>query len=151
MLFFFGVRMDMTVVYYNRTPSEPVGIYLRIPLEILKKGDYVVMHAPENIKGYYDNFLRENETLIKTVYALPGDKYTITEDLISINDKELGTISKTDSRGRILPHAAIGDFIVPEGSFVPLALSNPNSFDARYYGDVPQSLIVAKVIPLWVW
>ena len=59
-------------------------------------------------------------------------------------------ISTRDSLGRsIIPQ--YGKHHVNKGYFLPIGLNNKNSYDGRYFGEVPIKNIKNKVIPLIIF
>lgn len=107
------------------------------------------MKVPEDMKQYcYERgWMKKNEPLLKTVYALPGESYQITDNEIFVNNVKVGQVSKTDLKGLPLPQKK-GEYIIAPGNFLPLATDKENSFDGRYFGDVSTELIISKVIPI---
>ena len=128
----------------NLSDSIPAGLYMRLPLDDIKKGDIVIFDMPENI----DKYVHEREyivtnchSFIKIVGGLEGDKVENRENILYINDKEIGKISFTDTIGRDLPQ--IDDFKISKNHFFPLG-THKNSFDGRYYGEIDKKFIKNK-------
>ena len=149
LLYEIGKCMQLHKIFYiNTTASEPIGIYLVKEGEI-RKGDLVVFKVPENAESiiYGRKFLQPPALLLKEVYALPGERYKITDIYIYVNGCQVGRVYEKDSRGMLLPKLR-GDFTVREDHFLTLATYKETSLDSRYFGDIAKELIVAKVIPL---
>ena len=139
-----------TLLYYNGSASEPTGWYLVVPwLRPLRHGDKVLLRVPPDMEAYAfgRGWMRSDEPMLKTVYGLPGDRFSIDAREIRVNGAAVGEIRASDSQGLPLP-ALRGDFAVPPEHILPLALNRPNSFDGRYFGAVPATLIRHRVIPL---
>jgi type IV secretory pathway protease TraF len=103
----------------NASPSEPPGIY-RLTHEPLIRGAYVVLKMP-----------------LKQIAALPGDTVRVTPEGSYVN-------------GKLWPHSAIptgASNHFPFGTYVlhPNQLwvlgDNPLSYDSRYFGMIPESLV----------
>lgn len=113
----------------NDSASMPMGLY-RVTHEPFQRGSIVLLREP-----------------LKEIVAVPGDTVQWSAKGVSVN-------------GRLLEHSA-----VPEGSPYPpypyttLKLApyqyvtmghHPLSYDARYTGATPASLLASTVQPLWV-
>ena len=136
------------LLYLNTTASEPLGVYVIEKSEI-KKGDMVVFKVPPNAEDiiYGRNLLKKPGLMLKEVYALPGENYTITDKYIYVNGCRVGKVSEKDSKELPLPKLR-GNFTVKKGYFLALATYRETSLDSRYFGEVSQELIVAKVTPI---
>lgn len=128
----------------NLSTSIPAGIYLKLPLDDIKKGDIVIFDMPEDI----DKFVHEREyivkkchSFIKIVGGIEGDRIEKKDNFLYINNEKIGKISLTDTIGRRLPQ--IENFKVSKNKFFPIG-SHINSFDGRYYGEVEKNLIRNK-------
>lgn len=125
---FIGVLYLLTHFTLNGSASMPVGLY-RITHEPIQHGSLVLLKEP-----------------LKEIVAVPGDTVRWDPTGVSVN-------------GRLLEHSA-----VPSGSpyppypYITLKLApdqyvamgnNPLSYDARYLGPTPTSLIASTVEPFW--
>ena len=109
------------LIYYNSTPSMPLGLYfVRRPVTALKKGMVVLFRLPDGLNSFAagTSWLKPGEVLIKYVGALPGDLVCVGEEL-SIDGEAFGRISSDDGAGVALPRQR-GCFVVPEGYFLPV-------------------------------
>ena len=141
------------LMYFNSSPSLPIGFYMKVSDETpLKRGDLVILKVPEEMRQYvYErSWLKEGSPLLKIVYAIPGDTYLINSEAIFVNGKYVGGILKEDGSGWPLPRTR-GSFTVRDGCFLPIAARFQHSFDGRYFGQVSQSLIIARVKPLLIF
>ena len=146
-----GVHFSIPFLYWNHTESEPKGLYLAVPGSI-QKGDLVVMKVPDHMKDicYGRGWMKENETMLKTVAALERDWYEVRDREFFVNGVRIGFISETDSHGLPLPQLKAGKYVVEADFFLPIANQKANSFDGRYFGPVSKNLIVAKVVPIYL-
>lgn len=132
-----------TLYYCNTSPSQPRGLYRVIDDgQPIRLHDLVVLRPPDDRLSV--------KTILKTVYALPGDTYAITDRWISVNGQPIGRVFAEDTSGAPLPKLR-GSFVVPDGHFLPLAVHVDRSYDGRYFGAVAQSEIIQKVAPLLLW
>jgi type IV secretory pathway protease TraF len=124
----FGALFALTHLTLNESPSMPIGLY-RISHEPIRHGSLVLLKDP-----------------LKEIVAVPGDTVRWDATGVSVN-------------GRLLDNSAI-----PSGSPYPpypyttLKLApdqyvtmghHPLSFDARYTGPTPATLIATTIKPLW--
>lgn len=148
-----GFEVVPKIFYVNVTSSLPRGLYLRVPKEEIKKGDYIVYEPSEEVKkiiiqngwgnGKYD--------FLKKVGAVSGETYEIDEKTLTfeIGGKYIGQVYEKDNAGKEMPKLR-GKFEVPQGYVLPIATSE-RSFDGRYSGAIEQSRIKAKVVPFLTW
>ena len=122
----------------NISPSAPRGIYMVLPGAFYDYGDFLLVSCPED----YPPLAKKGDTLLKTVRGFPGDRYTVTDKELIINEQ-----SYPIYRADYLPHLTPGVYVVPEGTL--LCLNNPEfSFDSRYIGPVAISNIQHKVFQI---
>jgi conjugative transfer signal peptidase TraF len=140
----------------NLTPSEPLGLWR---IEVLSRsaevGDLVFVCAPATAmfeearrRGYLRRGLcdRGFAPLIKTVAALPGQHVEITDHVV-IDGRSLAAsaVRKTDGEGRTITPYPGG--IVPPGHLY-LHSSFASSYDARYFGPVPETGLLGLARPV---
>ncbi len=136
------------LVFYNPSPSMPIGYYLRaaappakgriIAFRVPGPGRaYATAHIPYVVRG----------AIIKPVIAAAGDQ-VCTGDQLKINGRVVAPIATADRQGRALPQWRDCRVLRRDEYFV---FSNriPNSFDSRYYGPVAQSEVIGTFRPLW--
>lgn len=143
-------------IYVNRTPSEPYGLYRRVPIQSIRDvhiGDLVIVSVPEEMKQYIygRHWAKDNTPLIKSVGGMAGDQYTVSDYSFYINERYIGIVSTQDVEGLPLPHIPSGVHTIQEGNFLAISSYNENSFDSRYMGEIPQQNIIAKVVPWITW
>ena len=136
--------------FLNLTGSEPRGIYLERPFDgTLHRGDLVFMKCPPGFEKfiYGRKWLPYGWPLLKTVRGIPGDGYCVSETDVSVEGKRFGPVFSFDRQGQPLP-VLRGCWRVPPRHFLPIATGLDNSFDGRYFGAVPDSLIIGKAVPV---
>jgi conjugative transfer signal peptidase TraF len=121
----------------NRTPSEPLGVYVRAPGAPVRVSAVIAFPAPAAAFPYADRregFLHETP-ILKAVAALAGDRVCTLGGVLTINGVRRAPIAARDSRGVPLPHWTACRRLAAGEAFV---FSNrvPNSFDSRYFGPV---------------
>jgi type IV secretory pathway protease TraF len=124
----FGALFALTHLTLNESPSMPIGLY-RISHEPLRHGSLVLLKDP-----------------LKEIVAVPGDTVRWDATGVSVN-------------GRLLDNSAIpSDSPYPPYPYTTLKLApdqyvtmgqHPLSFDTRYTGPTPSSLIASTVQPFW--
>lgn len=135
-------------LYWNPTPSVPVGLYWRTDAAFVR-GDLVVARPPQAARDIADarGYLPKAVPLLKRVAATEGDEICATGTTISINGKALAERLVADSQGRSMP---VWDGCHRLGDEVFLLLPEvPSSFDGRYFGAIPRASVIGKAIPIW--
>jgi len=110
----------------NETGSEPRGLYW-LAHQPFKRGTLVRLRMP-----------------LKTITALPGDHVTFSPEGVYVD----GTLVPNSAPEPELPHFPFGSYTVPADMFLALA-QNPDSWDGRYVGFLPESLISSTIKPVW--
>ena len=143
-IFLLSIVFRVSGIYYNNTPSFPVGFY-KIVDEPVGKGAYVSFCPPQdevfdiavarqyistgNCPGGYG-------MLLKRVFAQGGDIVSINAAGITVNDSLLPNSAqlKTDIDGSELPQYHMGARMLNDSEYLLMSDVNSNSFDARYFG-----------------
>jgi conjugative transfer signal peptidase TraF len=136
--------------WLNLSRSEPVGLYVVTPLNgNLKRGETVLMKCPEGFEKYLygRKWLPEGWPLFKTVGAVPGDTFCISQTELAVQGKTLGPVYSADRKGLPMP-VIRGCRTVREDHFLPVATGLKSSFDGRYFGAVPVSTVIGKTRPV---
>jgi len=124
-----------------------------------QRGDVMVFKFPEDGKTNY----------IKRVVGLPGDTIRYADKKLYINgalvpenlvanlapyhlyDEQLG-----EKKHRLIEHQlrrnskAEGEWTVPEASYFVMGDNRDNSNDSRFWGVVPDDLVVGKAFAIWM-
>ena len=153
------VTLLVMTVRYNRSPSVPMGVYLRMPQgAAIERGDYVFAcldpgeYAQVGLargylaRGGWDCQVRM-APLIKRVVAVVGDTVVVNEEGVFRNGAFIALPPKAvDSKDRPL-WVEYGMWILGEGDFW-LGSDAPYGYDSRYLGPFTRELIVRKARPL---
>ncbi|MBO7072625.1 MAG: conjugative transfer signal peptidase TraF, partial [Acetobacter sp.] len=91
--------------------------------------------------------------MFKRVAALPNDIITTTANGMYINGKLYPNSKpfKHDALNRVLPIWHAHQTRLKTGEVVLMTQGDQNSFDARYFGPLPQQQIVSVVQPILTW
>jgi conjugative transfer signal peptidase TraF len=134
-------------VFINPTSSLPTGMY-RYTHEPLHRG--VIIGFPQPHKpGVRTLNLHLQRSLMKYVAAMPGDVVVITPSGIFI-DGQRWPNSQPPSPPDTLDRRLLGRHVVPPGYLWALG-TNAESFDSRYFGEVPVLSITTTARPLKVF
>lgn len=140
------------------TPSIPRGFYwLHHPRASV--GDFVAFCLPAAVaqfgleRGYLQHGTCSNGSspLVKEVAALPGDLVEVQPEHVEVNHVSFFRSSTltTDTRRRILPHVAPGQYHVQDGEVWLFSFYRSNSWDSRYYGPIPLVNIIGRLTPIF--
>jgi len=157
-LFTAGVRLVYPLVgpplVFNFTDSEPHGVYWKAPTRdgTFRRGQLVVFPVPAVFRSlvYGRGWAAPGLPMMKGIGALEGDQVCISDFQATINGSVVGPVVSVDSAGRPLPRIR-GCITVSPGYFLSLSTHVPNSFDGRYMGQLPLSIIAGEVHPLWTF
>jgi len=136
------------VVLLNTSPSEPVGLYRRIPAAPAP-GRLIAFQPPPQGQAYLRTAQarRGRGSILKTIVAGEGAQACAGARL-SVDGIVLGPIAARDRVGRALPHWR-GCRRLAAGEYLVFSDRIPNSFDSRYYGPVRRGEILGVYAPVW--
>lgn len=139
------------LIIYNATDSLPHGFYRVIKQQTYKPGDVIVIPIPEQVRSLVieRGWLKPDNYLIKPLAAINGDNVWITSGQVFVNGKSFGAIKKQDKEGLPLPSLVFNDTLSP-GKIAVLQRSD-DSFDSRYFGQIDESQIIGRAVPIWVF
>ena len=139
------------LIIYNATDSLPHGIYRVIKQEIYERGDLIVFPVPEEVRSLVleRGWLKPDSYLIKPVAAKTGDDMRITSGQVFINGMSFGAIKKQDKEGLPLPSLVFKGTLSPGKSAV--LQRSDDSFDSRYFGQIDESQIIGRAVPICVF
>jgi len=141
-------------ILINETVSEPQGFYRLVSLDSTqyRRGTYVVFPVPVAVRSlvYGRGWIRESIPLLKELVGLSGDRVCITATRVDINGTTLGPVLSRDTQGLPLPQLR-GCFVVQPGYFFAASRHSEKSFDGRYFGALPLSILSGEAVPLWTF
>jgi conjugative transfer signal peptidase TraF len=133
---------------WNASASAPMGLY-RVVAGPVERGDWVLVRPPAEVavlaaeRGY----LPLGVPLVKRVAASAGDTICARMGALFINGQEVARALVRDRAGRPMPRWTGCRSLGAEEIF--LLLPPPDSFDSRYFGPVPRTLVIGRLAPLW--
>ena len=139
----------------NLTESIRVGVYAK-SFGAIHRGDLVALCLPYKNKklGLERHYLiagtacNGSAPLLKQAIAVPGDHVQLTANFIEVNGKRYAyATERKDPLGRILNSYQKGDYIDSQ-SYWLVGNHSPHSWDSRYWGPLPRSLILYRIKPL---
>lgn len=123
-----------------------------------ERGDVMVFRYPVDKKTNY----------IKRVVGVPGDTISYRNKILYINSKQveethianlppmqlfeeqLGEVSHQIFKAPRARTGKEGEWVVPEGHYFMMGDNRDNSNDSRYWGLVPDEMIVGKAFAIWM-
>lgn len=136
-LFLIIITTLVSLFTYNITPSEPLGLYVKIPFKEPNIDDYIRF----NVKTEYKEFLEKNKeddinTFIKNISAKEGDHIIMKGEDVIINGKLVAKrLQLVDFENPEI------DKVLKKGEYISIS-KNPLSFDSRYIGIIYESEIL---------
>ena len=149
-------------LWINTTDSMPMGLWRQAADQAARPGDVVLLCLPKTpatelgqARGYIapGPCATGQEILLKPIAAGAGDVVTVSPSGVSVDGRAIANSAQLarDSQGRPLPAYPAGTYRVPSGEIWLVSPHNPRSFDSRYFGPVPASLVRSTVRPVWVF
>lgn len=138
------------LIVYNASASAPLGFYRVLPTGVLDRGDLVLVRTPIGVRvlAAERGYLPATVPLVKRIEALAGDTVCAIDHAVTINGRHVANQLAADSMGRPLPHWT-GCETLHAGEIFLLMPGVPDSFDGRYFGPVPVSAVIGRLVPLW--
>ncbi|MEO0823989.1 MAG: S26 family signal peptidase [Pseudomonadota bacterium] len=131
---------------YNRSASAPVAWYALKPSQHFDVGDLVAasLHEEAGVLATERGYLPPGIPVIKTIWAREGDQYCILGGALSVAGKPSLLIQPFDSQNRAMPVLAGGCRRVADGNILLASVHSAQSFDSRYFGEVPAHLVLGR-------
>ncbi len=135
---------------WNASASAPIGLYRVLSPEPIRRGDMVLARPPDSVRqlAVERGYLPANVPLVKRIVGVGGDLVCAIGDAISIDGRPIATRLQRDRMGRPLPGWS-GCRRLGDGEVFLLMEGVADSFDGRYFGPVPFSSIIGRLVPLW--
>ena len=135
---------------WNASASAPIGLYRVLPGKPIR-GDLVLVRTPSSVRqlAAERGYLPQNVPLVKRVAALDGDIVCAAGDVISVNGRVVAERLARDRLGRPLPAWTGCQTLGPDDVFL-LMEGVSDSFDGRYFGQIPTAAIIGRLAPLWI-
>jgi conjugative transfer signal peptidase TraF len=160
-IFLSAAVLRVNGIYYNNTPSFPVGFYKIIDAPV-GRGAYVSFCPPQE-KVFDVAMMRHTIStgncpggygmLLKRVFAQAGDTVSIGRAGIVVNGELLSNSAQisADGDGHEMPQYRLREKMLNDSEYLLMSDVNPNSFDARYFGLIAHAQIQHVVEPLFTW
>ena len=140
---------------YNPSDSVPVGWYLVEPLDhragSLPVGSIILTTLPPAaaMLAAQRGYLPTHVPLLKRVGAIAPQEVCITGRVVRIDGVPSAAVLPADRWGRPLPSWQQCRRLEPAELFL-LSVTNPASFDSRYFGPVSTSAVIGVAHPVWL-
>ncbi|MDY0105250.1 S26 family signal peptidase [Achromobacter sp.] len=140
---------------YNPSNSVPVGWYRVQPLDhraaSLPVGSIVLTRLPADVGALaaQRGYLPAHAPLLKRVGAFAPQEVCITGRVVRIDGVLSAALLPADRWGRPLPSWQQCRRLEP-GELFLLSVTNPASFDSRYFGPVSTSAVIGVAHPVWL-
>jgi conjugative transfer signal peptidase TraF len=134
---------------WNASASAPVGLY-RMTDAPAKRGALVLVRPPPNIAALAAEraYLPPGVPLIKRIAAVAGDHVCAVGSAVVLQTDTVVRRLESDASGRLLPRWT-GCRRLADGEVFLLMAETPDSFDSRYFGPVPLTSVMGRLVPLW--
>jgi len=144
---------------YNPSDSVAVGWYRIEPLHghpgslprPLSVGNIVLTRLPANTSALaaQRGYLPARVPLLKRVGAVAPQHVCVFDALVWIDGVPVAAVRSADRLGRALPSWPQCRQLRP-GELFLLSVTNPASFDSRYFGPVSASAVIGVARPIWL-
>ena len=137
---------------WNVSASVPIGLYLVRPAADLQPGQLVAAMPPRALASFMGarRYLGVGVPMLKHVAALPGQTVCRTRRRVRVDGAVVAMARRLDSRSRALPVWS-GCHRVARSEVFLLNENVGDSFDGRYFGMLPRSTVIGRVVPVWTW
>ncbi len=153
------VSLAFFLLRVNVSASLPRGLYCRFPGRSIEAGTLVALCLPPEASALYRAHAHAPAgscpdrlpPFLKAVAATGGALVTFGPEGLRVAGELLPLSAPRlfDSAGLPLPHALYGTYRLPPRSLW-LYAPQPSSFDSRYLGPQPTSLVLYRLLPVWL-
>ena len=139
-------------ITYSATTSMPQGFYFVVPIKKITRYDIVEFSPPVEALNFAKNlhWIPKSGSIIKYVFAIPGDSVCMQNEAIFINGKKIGRVYRFYKPGKLLPQIKICGKL-KEDQYLLLSTKKERSFDGRYFGAVTSRSILGRAIPIFIF
>jgi conjugative transfer signal peptidase TraF len=147
-----SIHRPIARVVYNPTNSVPRGWYRVGPGDSLRVGSIVLARLPADVAtlAAQRNYLPERTPLLKRIGAMSPQEVCVRDRVVFIDGVPVASALATDWLGRRLPVWGQCRALHHDELFL-LSMTNPASFDSRYFGPLTSSAVIGSARPLWTW
>ena len=139
---------SVAVGWYRIDPFDPRTASLPRPLSV----DSIVLvplPAEAGTLAAQRGYLPVRVPLLKRVGAIAPQEVCIAGGIIRIDGVPSAAVLRADRLGRPLPSLQLCRRLQP-GELFLLSVTNPASFDSRYFGPVSTSAVIGVAHPVWL-
>lgn len=142
-------------VVYNPSNSVPVGWYriepVNSPAGSLHVGSVVLARLPAEPAALaaQRGYLPPHIPLLKRVGAVAPQHVCIVGGVVRIDGVPVAAVLRADRLGRPLPSWQQCRTLA-EGELFLLSVTNPASFDSRYFGPIAASTVIGTAQPIYL-
>jgi conjugative transfer signal peptidase TraF len=122
-------------------------------VEFCPEGEAAIISLQRGYRTPGETCSDGGSSLMKPIAAVAGDRVEVTTNGIRVNGKLIPNSAAhfKDHHGRRLYPWPNGEYIVPAGSLWVVSDFNSWSFDSRYFGPIPSSLVQHHLRPVWTF
>ena len=142
-------------VVYNPSNSVPVGWYrispVNSPADSLHVGSIVLAQLPPEPAALaaQRGYLPPHIPLLKRIGAVAPQHVCIVNGVVRIDGVPVVAVLRADRMGRPLRSWTPCRALV-EGELFLLSVTNPASFDSRYFGPIAASAVIGRAQPVYL-
>ncbi|WP_321949702.1 S26 family signal peptidase [Burkholderia cenocepacia] len=144
---------------YNPSDSMAVGWYRVDPLDhrtgslprplLVDSIVLVPLPAEAAVLAAQRGYLPTRVPLLKRIGAIAPQEVCIAGGIVHIDGVPSAAVLRADRLGRPLPSLQLCRRLEP-GELFLLSMTNPSSFDSRYFGLVSASTVIGVAHPVWL-
>jgi conjugative transfer signal peptidase TraF len=136
-------------IVYNPSDSVPVGWYRIAPADSLHVGSIVLTALPTGaaVLAAQRGYLPLHVPLLKRVGAVAPQHVCIVNGIVRIDGVPVAAVLRADRWGRPLSFWSQCKQLA-EGELFLLSITNPASFDSRYFGPVSAAAVLGVARPI---
>lgn len=142
-------------IVYNPSDSVPRGWYIVEQIRgagVLHVGSIVLARLPVDVAllAAQRGYLPDGVPILKRIGAVTSQSVCVRAQLLYIDGIVVARARTHDGAHRPL-HAWPQCRCLAVGELFLLSITNPVSFDSRYFGPISASAVIGVARPLWTW
>ncbi|MGZ4808626.1 MAG: signal peptidase I [Thermoanaerobaculia bacterium] len=121
-----------------------------LPIREIRRGDIIVFRYP----------MGPDTDFVKRAIGMPGDTVEVRDKKVSVNGKELDEPYVVHDDPQVIPmrpqlpepfrsRDQFGPYSVPQGQYFAMGDNRDRSYDSRYWGTVPRSMIKGRAFMVY--